>query len=312
MNQLLQLAVEEDVIEPTVKVNLNKVDPKILQLSYQYCATITKSHYENFPVASRILPAHMRPAVQAIYAYSRLADDFADESIYHGRRMVMMNQWEEFLKDSRTPTHPVFIALHDTISRYLLPTSLFKNLLSAFKMDVTKKRYTTFDEVLNYCKLSADPIGRLLLHLFGNIKRELFELSDHICTALQLTNHWQDVAIDLKKDRIYLPQEEMEKFGVSDQQLFAHTYNENFKRLMMFQIERTYEHFLKGKDLGLKLPGKLGIEIRMTWLTGVTILKKIKANDYDVFRNRPTLTKSDFIKMFFIALNKSWYEKYSL
>lgn len=311
MTNALRLAVEEN-IEPTVKIYVSRVSPKILKLSHAYCATIAKSHYENFPVASLLLPKHIRPAVQAVYAFARLADDFADEGVYHGRRMVMLNQWEDFLKDFKTPTHPIFIALHDTISRYLLPKALFRDLLMAFKMDVTKKRYENFDEVLTYCKLSANPIGRLVLHLFGEIQKEFFTQSDHICTALQLTNHWQDVAIDLQKDRIYLPQDDLEKFGVSEQQLFAHTADENFKRLMMFEVDRVSEIFVKGKPLGLKLKGRLGLEMRLTWLAGVTVLKKIKAVGYDIFRRRPKITKGDLLKLFAIALNRRLYASFHL
>lgn len=305
-----KLAIEDQEI--TQKVYHNKIPSMILAASYRYCRQITQNHYENFPVASRLLPKKMRPAVEAIYAFSRMADDFADESEYKGVRLKKLDQWEDFLRDDSRPTHPVFIAIQDAVKRHNIPKFLLSDLLTAFKMDVHKNRYENIKEVLHYCRYSANPIGRLVLHLFKQDKKENFILSDYICTALQLTNFWQDVAVDLKKDRIYLPLEELDRFNINVQDLFDHKADDTFRMLMNFQVERTKAIFLKGKKLGLNLSGKLGIEIRLTWLTGMTILKKIKTVQYDVFNNRPTLTKSDFINMFFIALSKKRYAKFTI
>ena len=178
-------------------------------------------------------------------------------------------------------------------------------------MDVYKNRYAQFAEVLNYCRHSANPVGRVILHLFTQADEQKLILSDCICTALQLINFWQDIAVDLIKDRIYLPQEDMDKYDVSVRDLFVHQYNNNFKRLMAFELERTRQLFLKGKPLGVMLPGKLGIEIRLTWLTGVTILKKITEVQFDVFNKRPVLTKMDFVKLFFVALSKQRFQNFT-
>ncbi|MBU0506307.1 squalene synthase HpnC [bacterium] len=298
--------------EDTQNLKRQKISPRIIQASYAYCASVTKDHYENFPVASVLVPKKLRPAVQAIYAFSRMADDFADEKEFEKDRMIRLEEWDKWLHDTTRPTHPVFIALHDAMREHNIPIKLLQDLLEAFKMDVTKNRYDTFSDVLYYCQHSANPVGRLVLTLFGHHSGELMRLSDYICTALQLTNFWQDIAIDLKKNRIYLPQDELYKFDVPESSLFNHMYNTNFRRLMQFQWERTRDLFMAGKPLGLFLPKRLGLEIRLTWLTGITILKRIKMANYDIFNNRPTLTKIDFMKLYFTARNRKIYEKFKI
>lgn len=298
--------------ELTSNARLRSIDAGVLAAAYRFCRAVTQSHYENFPVASRLLPGHMRPAIEAVYAFSRTADDFADEKEFSHQRLHKLNQWREFLLDQELPTHPVFMALHDTIRNFDLPMQLFDDLLTAFIMDVSKNRYGNFDEVVHYCKHSANPVGRIVLHLFKQDHKTNLEYSDAICTALQLANFWQDVAVDLQKDRIYLPEGDLERFNVSYQQLFQLRFDDNVKRLMMFQVERTWEFFEKGKPLGLALRGTLGLEIRLTWITGVTILKKIKNLGFDTLNNRPVLTKFDFIKLLWTALSKKRYQQYTL
>ncbi len=281
--------------------------PDLLPISYDFCRALTKSHYENFPVASWIIPKQLRPAIFAIYAFSRLADDFADEEAYSNTRMQRLNEWLTFLTDAAPPTHPVFIALADARARYNLPLNLFSDLLTAFKMDVSKNRYQNIEDVYYYCRHSANPVGRLILHLFGQATQPQLQLADKICTALQLTNFWQDIAIDLKKNRVYLPLDEMDRFDLTVEDLKKQIVSDSFKRLMGLQIERTREIFAQGKPLGLTLSGKLGIEIRLTWLTGMTLLKKIVAVGFNVFEKRPTLSKWDFAKLFFVAISKRRY-----
>ncbi len=288
------------------------VSPLLLKASYTYCRVVTRNHYENFPVASKLLPARMRPAVEAIYAFSRLADDFADEPEYQGCRLQKLDEWERYLEDSRAPTHPVFMALHDTIRCHLLPKSLFQDLITAFRMDVEKKRHASFDEVMNYCRYSANPVGRLVLHLFGHVKDIYVRQSDAVCSALQLTNFWQDVAIDLKKDRIYFPQDDLARHGVSEDDLFKGELTAGIKRLLCFEVERTKALFNEGKPLGTSIPGALGFELRLTWLGGASLLKKIERVGYDVFRRRPTLSKLDFAKLLWIALSRGRYEQFVL
>lgn len=284
--------------------------PAVIQAAYAYCGAVVKNHYENFPVASRLLPKKFRPAIGAIYAFARLADDFADEPQYQGVRLKKLAEWEGWLRDPVCPTHPVFIALNDARRRFNLPIGLFSDLLTAFRMDVEVTRYLTFEEVLNYCHYSANPVGRLVLHLFGVVTPKNLELSDAVCTALQLANFWQDVAIDLRKNRIYLPQEECERFGVDGESLASQTRSPGFKQLLAYQIERTRQIFREGKPLGLVLSGRLGLEIRLTWLAGMHILTKIESRDYDVFYRRPKLTKRDFARMLAVALSKKRYERH--
>lgn len=254
----------------------------------------------------------MRPAISAIYAFSRVADDFADEAEFAGVRLERLQEWERFLQDPQ-PTHPVFVALKDARAKHHLSLSLFERLLAAFKQDVQKSRYENFTEVLAYCENSANPVGRLVLELFDEANEERNFCSDAICTALQLTNFWQDVALDLKKDRIYLPQDELRAFGVEIPPPSAPPLGvggiEGFKKLLTFQITRTRDFFYRGHALGLDLRGRLGIEIRLTWLTGMRVLEKIIANDCDVFNHRPTITKKDFANLFFVALSRREYAR---
>lgn len=286
----------------------NLYQKKLLKAAYHYCAAINRAHYENFPVASVLMPSRLRPAVHAIYAFSRVADDFADEAEFADRRMEFLNQWESCLAQDR-PVHPVFVALFDARQKHDLPQELFVNLLSAFKQDVLKNRYRDFDEVLDYCRHSANPVGRLVLHLFEEASDENLKASDKICTALQLTNFWQDVALDLEKDRIYLPREDLEKFNITEDDLFSGNLSPKFTELMCFELERTRKIFIEGAALGMNLKGRLGVEIRLTWLSGMMILKKIIEARFDVFHQRPKLCKLDFMRLLPAALSKRRFAK---
>lgn len=281
----------------------------LIKAAYAYCHVVNKTHYENFPVASLFLPRRVRPAIDAIYAFSRVADDFADEKQFHGQRMARLSEWESYLNQDE-PTHPIFVALKDAMRTFNIPKSLFLDLLAAFKQDVVKSRYQSFRDVLEYCRHSANPIGRMVLTVCGEANEATLRLSDAVCTALQLANFWQDVAVDAKKDRIYLPEDELQIYGVGELDLFAGKMTKDFKKLLKFQVERTREFFRMGHGIGLTVRGRLGIELRLTWLSGMRILDLIERNDYDVFQRRPMLSKSDFIKMIWVALSRRWYEKY--
>ncbi|HXM89854.1 MAG TPA: squalene/phytoene synthase family protein, partial [Candidatus Acidoferrum sp.] len=198
--------------------------------AYQFCERLAKSHYENFTVASWLMPREMRPHMYAIYAYARMADDFADE--HHDR--AMLDQWERELDlaYAGTPRHPVFIALADTVRRFEIPRDPFKDLLTAFRSDVDFKGFDTLDDLLGYSRYSANPVGRLVLYLFGYRDAERQHLSDLVCSGLQLANFWQDVAVDLDKGRIYFPRRDMERFGVTPADLAAHTSSREFIDLM--------------------------------------------------------------------------------
>ncbi len=260
-----------------------------------FCARFTREHYENFPVASRLLPAAVRPAVQAIYAFARMADDFADEEIHEGRRLERLEEWGRLLEGCfrGEAIHPVFIALREAIRRHDLPPEPFRDLLEAFRLDVTKKRHPDFASVLAYCRLSANPVGRLLLHLFGHQEPRLRGWSNAICTALQLSNHWQDVAIDIARDRIYLPADDRERLGVTEEDLRRGKMTEGFRELMGEMVGRTRDIFDAGRPLCNAVRGRLRWELRLTWLGGRRVLDRIEAAGYDVFAHRPRLGFGD-------------------
>jgi phytoene synthase len=263
-----------------------------LEESFAHCEALARTHYENFPVGSWLLPDDKRKYLWAIYAFARTADDFADEAQYlDNLRLPLLENWEGQLLQCmwRKPQHPVFIALKETIETFRLPVEPFQDLLMAFKMDVVVDRYKTFDELLEYCRLSANPVGRLVLSVFGYRDPEVHELSDAICTALQLTNHWQDLAIDAKKSRIYLPLEDMARHGYREEQLHAGVADEAFAHLMADMVGRTRALFDAGRPLLDRVGKDLSFEMRLVWLGGTAILDRIEAARYDVFRSRPTL-----------------------
>jgi phytoene synthase len=250
------------------------------------------AHYENFPVASWLLPAALRAPVETIYRFAREADDIADEG-----------DDPPALRLAKLEAH------RDRIERIArehgLPREPFADLLDAFTQDVTKTRYASYAELLDYCRRSANPVGRLLLHLFKRTSETDLAQSDAICSALQLANFWQDVAIDYAKGRIYLPQDEMAAYGVSEAQIGAQRCDDAWRALMAFQIERTRELMLGGAPLGAGLPGRIGLEIRATVGGGLRILDKIEAAGYDVFRRRPVLKWHDWPVLLLRALTKS-------
>jgi phytoene synthase len=269
-------------------------------------------HYENFPVASLLLPAPLRPAVAAIYSFARTADDFADEGdLPPAERLGLLDAYRaelDRIECGATTDHPVFLRLRPVIAAHALPLQPFRDLLDAFAQDVVKDRYATFAELLDYCRRSADPVGRLLLQLFGAATPANLRRSDAICTALQLINHWQDVGIDLDKGqsgsrgRIYLPQDEMARFDVTEDHLRSRRASADFRALMAFQVERARALMLEGAPLGRDLPGRIGLEIRAIVAGGLRILAKIEAAGYDVFDRRPVLGALDWPRILWKAL----------
>lgn len=269
-----------------------------------FCARVASRHYENFPVASWILPGRIRPAAQAIYAFARVADDFADEAVHEGRRLERLREWEGMLESCLRgeAIHPVFVALRDTIERFDLPPEPFRELLAAFRMDVEVRRYPDFGTLLKYCRLSANPVGRLMLQLFGHTGAVEIGRSNALCTALQLTNHWQDVAIDLRKDRIYLPRDDMERYGVGEEDLRAGRVTTGFRALLIDLAGRTRSLYRAARPLCDSIGGRLGLELRMTWLGGSRVLDAIEANGCDVFHRRPRLGPLDAVSILAGAL----------
>ncbi len=258
-------------------------------------------HYENFPVASILLPPRLREPVAAIYWFARNADDFADEgerSPAQRHELLAGYQAELDAIERNEPTqHPVFLRLRPVIAEYRLPLQLFRDLLDAFIQDIDQERYADFPELMDYCRRSANPVGRLLLYLFGQASPHNLDRSDAICSALQLINHWQDVGIDAGKNangRIYLPQDDMARFGVRDGDVLRRIADADFKALLRFQVERARALMLSGATLGWDLPGRIGLEIRAIVTGGLRILDKIEAIDYEVFTRRPRLRGHDW------------------
>lgn len=268
--------------------------------AFAYCSALTKAHYENFPVGSVLMPASVQPAIHSLYAFMRTADDFSDENRKtgdEGERLAWLASWDRMLEEcvEGRAQHPIFIALHKTLREYQLPVQWLKDLLQAFTMDITVNRYETYEDVVGYCRYSANPVGRLILTLCGYRDEKLYELSDAICSGLQLANHWQDVAVDLKKDRVYLPQADLRSHQVTLEQLKAGEVSENFKRLMALEVGRAKQLFATGQPLPELVGGRLRWELRFTWQGGVRILEKIEAVNYDVFQHRPVVTVSDWL-----------------
>ena len=262
-------------------------------------------HYENFPVASILLPKRLRWPVSVIYRFARTADDFADEGdLPPAARLAALDDYRAELAriESAAPSGlPLFVDLAAVIRDHRLPIGLFRDLLDAFSQDVVKHRYATFAEVLDYCRRSANPVGRLLLHLFGAAHAPNLERSDAICSALQLINFWQDLAIDWRKGRVYLPREDLDRFGVSEAQLAAGDTGGGFAALMRFEVARSRAMLESGAPLAVSLRGRVGLELRMIVQGGLRILDKLAALNGDVFGRRPVLGAFDWPLMAFRA-----------
>tara|TARA_R110001599_G_scaffold64023_3_gene178439 strand:+ start:7287 stop:8099 length:813 start_codon:yes stop_codon:yes gene_type:complete len=266
------------------------------------------NHYENFPVASILLPARLRPAVQVIYAFARSADDLADEGDANAvTRLGSLQAYEQELNliaSDAQPQTPLFLQLKHVIEDYALPMQPFRDLLSAFKQDVVTTRYANFPTLLDYCRRSANPVGILMLHLYGQATPINLRESDDICSALQLINFLQDVAIDWEKQRIYLPQDDMLHFTVNAEQIQAQQTDAQWRALMAFQVQRAKQMLLDGAPLASRLPGRIGWELRLVVQGGLRILERIEQENYDVFRHRPKLGKADWLLLLGRAIFK--------
>jgi len=268
-------------------------EPAATAAAFRECERIARSHYENFTLGSHLLPRHLRRHIAALYAFARTADDLADEEADPTRALAGLDAWERELEAcyAGTPHHPVFVALADTVRSFAIPIEPFRRLLTAFRMDVRFSGFATFDELLHYCAHSANPVGHLVLHLFGHGDGERQARSDDVCTALQLTNFWQDLAVDLRKGRVYLPREDMERFGYTPEDLGRHAVTPAFRELMAFQCERTRALFERGLALASMLERGRGREIRLFAGGGLAILERLEAVGYDAFTARPTLSR---------------------
>jgi squalene synthase HpnC len=262
-------------------------------LAHSYCARLTTTHYENFSVASLLLPRHLLRHFHAVYAYCRWSDDIADE-IGGGRRALDLLRWwrTELLRCyDGEPRHPVMVALQPTIRRFRIPPKPFLDLLVAFEQDQLVQRYRTYEQLLHYCAHSANPVGHLVLYLAEAFDEQRAALADHICTGLQLTNFWQDVARDYQIGRVYLPQEDRERFHYTEEDLQANRVTPAFAELMRFEVERTRELFYRGYPLVKDVPRTIRADVELFIEGGLAILRKIEALKYDVWARRPKLAK---------------------
>ena len=270
--------------------------------AYAVCLRLARSHYENFPVASWLLPAPMRPHIAAIYAFARTADDFADEGdLSNDERLEKLDRWGAQL---RAPgEHPVFVALHDTIEKFQLDPQLCEDLLSAFRQDVVTKRYETWSDLMDYCRRSANPVGRLVLGVAGHRDERLARQSDAVCTALQLVNFWQDLAKDWEKGRVYVPAELSRAAGASESDLQARHITPAWANALRDAAHRTQSLFDEGRGVADGVSGRLSWELRATWLGGVRTLQRVEKVNFDVFGHRPTLGLTDAAALVWDMLN---------
>jgi squalene synthase HpnC len=269
--------------------------PSSLAAAYEFCAQLARSHYENFTIASWMMPRKMRPHMYAIYAYARCADDFADED--HDLRKL--DEWERELDlaYAGSPRHPVFVALADTVRKFDIPREPFADLLTAFRSDVDFKGFDTLGDLLGYARYSANPVGRLVLYLFGYRDAERQHLSDLVCSGLQLANFWQDVAIDFGKGRIYFPREDLARFGVTPENLGRGEATQGFLELMRHEVGVARAMLREGGGLYRLVDRRLRRDILMFAGGGLAILRAIERVGYDVFHRRPKLGKLDYLKL---------------
>ena len=269
--------------------------PKLLspRQSRRYCRRLAKEHYENFTVASRLLPRRIRPHFCNVYAYCRWADDLADETGDPQRSLELLDWWEGQLRDcyAGKTVHPVFVALAETVRQFEIPVEPFVDLLVAFRQDQRVTRYETFDQLLEYCRYSANPVGRLVLYLGRCCTPQRVRLSDSICTGLQLANFWQDVARDWDRGRIYLPQVDCRRFGFQEEDFARGECNQAFRRLLAAQAEQAEGWLRRGLPLVGLMPSELRLDVALFIHGGLAILDAVRRQDYDVWTRRPVVSK---------------------
>jgi squalene synthase HpnC len=260
----------------------------------EYCRRLARSHYENFSVASWFLPEDLRQHFFNVYAYCRISDDLGDEVGNTAQSLQLLDEWESELNAcyGGSPRHPVFVALAETVRRFAIPKYEFSDLLTAFRQDQTVTRYQTFHDLLGYCRYSANPVGHLVLYLCGYRDAERQGLSDCTCTALQLANFWQDVSADFAKGRIYLPLEDLRRFGANEEEIRNSDNTPAFREMMKFEVDRAREWFAQGMPLVGKVHHELAIDIELFSRGGMEILNAIERQGYGVLGRRPAISKA--------------------
>jgi squalene synthase HpnC len=258
-----------------------------------YCSHLARTHYENFTVASLLLPRRLLRHFHTVYAYCRWADDLADEAGGGGRALALLRWWrEELLRCyGGEPRHPVMVALRDTVRRFGIPARPFLDLLLAFEQDQVVKRYRTYEQLLGYCRYSANPVGHLVLYLCEAYDPERAALADHVCTALQLANFWQDVARDLDIGRVYLPEEDRQRFGYTDAELEERRFTPAFAELLRFEVDRARDLFYRGFPLVERMPAAVRPDIELFIRCGLAILGQVERCGYNVWARRPQVSR---------------------
>lgn len=262
---------------------------------FAYCEAITRAHHENFPVGSFFLPRELRPHMAALYTFVRLADDFADEPAFAGRRAVELDRWEDHLHRCfhDEADHPVFVALAETVRRFDLPLAPFSDMLAAFRMDLRTRRYATFADLMAYVERAAQPIGRLILYVFGARDAERMRYGDELATALALTSFWQDTSRDLERDRVYIPQEDLRHFGVPEEDLHAGRQTAALAALYRYETARTLAIFERARPILDLAPRDLVVELGLFYYGGRRALAKVAARAGNVFGPRAHLSTVD-------------------
>ena len=268
--------------------------PPSLPEAHAYCERLARTHYENFSVATWFLPKRLRQHFFNVYSYCRISDDLSDEAGDPAASLQLLDQWEAELNAcyAGSPRHPVFVALAGTVRAFVIPKQTFSDLLTAFRQDQTVSRYETFDDLLRYCRYSANPVGHLVLYVCGYRDSERQQLSDFTCTALQLANFWQDISLDYAKGRIYLPLESLRRFQVSEGDIANNRNTPQFREMMCFEVQRTREWFDRGLPLIGKVGRELAIDIELFSRGGQEILNAIERQAFAVLGNRPVISKS--------------------
>ena len=287
--------------------------PPSLEQARQYCESLASRHYENFHVATRLLPDRLRAHFHPVYAYCRWADDLGDETGDPARALALLDRWEEELDACYRgeARHPVFVALRETVQQCRVPPEPFRDLITAFRQDQRKTRYGSFDEVLGYCRYSANPVGRLVLSICDYRDPERQRLSDFTCTALQLANFWQDVARDYEIGRIYIPMEAMARHGYSEDDLAAGRYDERFAELLRELVNHTWDLFSQGLPLIALVDSRLALDIELFSRGGMEVLRRIERQNYNVLARRPSLDSTDKALLFAATLRGHAWRRFA-
>lgn len=284
-------------------------EPPTLEESRRYCATLARTHYENFTVASCLIPRRLRNDFNAVYAYCRWADDLADEIGSSTESLTLLDWWSKMLDDCYRgrASHPVFVALEETVSKFSIPKHLFADLLVAFRQDQLVRRYATFDDLLGYCRNSANPVGRLVLCLGRAMDQQRAELSDAICTGLQLANFWQDVAEDWQRGRVYLPEEDCKKFHYNPEDPDQRRASDSFRGLLEYEVERAETYLRQGRPLVRLMPRKLRVPVSLFAEGGLTICREIRRANFDVWTARPTVSRRIKLRLMWKACLRRFF-----